>query len=160
MKESSYLSALSLDIEKQIGGKVIKTSDRSTLGLPDSTHILDGIVTYIEAKIGDKVEFDLDGVPYVQPWRTVKKDLRQYEVCKSMAKHASVVYAIYYPEIKKSAIITVEVLAQFRPVEGETTLPYLCSEEVLCSGRGIKQLKQVMARHRKEVYGRLSKSFS
>jgi len=160
MKEAPYTSSLSRDIEIDVGGKVIKISDRSTLGLPDSMHLLDGIVTYIETKIEENYTLGSDNVIYVQPWRSVKKDIRQYEVCRSIAKHSCVVYAIYYPIIKMSCVIPVEVLAQFRPQPGESFMPYLCGEEYLRKGRGLSQLKEIMDQNRGYVYGRLSKSFS
>lgn len=157
MKEASYLSSLSTDIEKEIGGKVIKISDRSTLGLPDSMHVVDGIVTYIESKIGEDHD-TVDGIDYVQPWKSVKKDIRQYEVCREISRHALVVYAIYWPELRKSAIIPMEQLAQFRPSpDGE--LPWLCNKNILMPGRGLDQLKRLMFSHRKNIHGRLQAEY-
>jgi hypothetical protein len=159
VKEAPYNSSLASAIEKEIGGKIIKISDRATLGLPDSWHIKDGVLTCIEAKIDDHYETDLDGEIFVQPWRVIKKQsdgLRQYEVCKSIARHCSVVYAIYYPKVRMSAILPIEIFDQFRPNEGEKTLPYLTNEAYLAHGKGIRQLKAIMASNRKEVYGRLS----
>ena len=156
MNEATYLASLSSDIEKSIGGKVVKISDRSTLGLPDSGHVRDGIVIYIEAKIGDGVLKDSDGVPYVQPWKAIKKDLRQFEVCRSLSQHCCVLYVIYYPEIKRTAVLTIEQCLVFRPKENETTLPYLSNEEVLVHGKGTKRVIKIMNANRREIYGRLS----
>lgn len=155
MKEAAYLSQFSNDIEKELGGKVIKTADKSTLGLPDSGWIKDGIIVYIEAKIDTQTECDSEGKIYVQPWRAIEKDIRQYEVCRSIAKHACVVFAIYYPSVKMSAILPVETLTQFKP-SSSGKLPYLCDDRFLSKGRGLRQIKRIVDEHRKEVHGKLN----
>src|ERR1035437_3965761 len=104
MNEASYYSMLAHDIESKIGGKITKLADKSTLGLPDSIHVKDGIVTWIETKIGTGAEI-ISSLIYTQPWNEAKKDLRQFEVCNRMSKHSLVLYAVYYPMIRASAII-------------------------------------------------------
>lgn len=146
MKEATYTAALARDIEKEIGGKIIKISDRSTLGLPDLMHIKDGIITYIETKIGSGAEI-INEIVYTQPWKSVLKDLRQFEVCKSISKHALVLYSIYYPEIKTTAIISIEMLESFRKRPGG----HFINQNYVITGRGIPQLKWIMESNRKEI---------
>ena len=155
MKEASYLSSISSDIEKQIGGKVIKISDRSTLGLPDSMHIRDGIVTYIETKIDEHFEI-YGGIIHVQPWKAVKKDLRQFEICRSISRHSLVVYMIYYPAIKRTAVLSVDLLVQFRPSSDDEDLKYLSLPKHLVKGKGVQRLSEIMGSNRKEILHVLS----
>lgn len=154
MKEAAYLSQFSNDIEKKLGGKVIKISDKSTLGLPDSMWLSLGIAVFIESKIENHVEIDREGRVYVQPWRSIKKDIRQYEVCKSIAQHSCVVFAIYYPSVKMSAILPVEMINQFKMLLRDN-YAYLCDDKYLQKGRGLEQFKRIVDEHRKEVHGKL-----
>lgn len=155
MKEYPYTAELTREIESEIGGKVVKISDRSTLGLPDSMHIQDGIVTYIESKISTRYVEAEDGI-YVQPWASVKKDIRQYEVCRSMSRHALVVYAIYWPKIKMSAILPMDILAKFRPLNEDSEPGWLCHPNYLAKGKGLDQLKRIMQKNRENVYGKIA----
>jgi hypothetical protein len=155
MLESTFGGALSSDIERKMGGKIFKISDRSTLGLPDYIHLLTGIATYIETKIGD--EYTLaEGFHYIQPWKIIKKDIRQYEVCKLISRHTLVLYAIYYPEIRKTAILTMDNVEQLRPDNPLAKIPWLNSADILQVGYGSNRVVQLMINHRKEVHASLS----
>jgi hypothetical protein len=153
MKESSYLAALSREIEIYVGGKVIKRHDASTLGLPDSEHVMDGIVVYLEAKIDNGNLIVEDNQLYAQPWNIVKKYRRQFEVCKLLSQHALVLYCIYYARYRFSAILTIEELCQLQPKENGST-PYLHPNR-LNSGHGIKEVKAFIETNRRSVYERL-----
>jgi hypothetical protein len=158
MLESAYGSQLAEDIEKNIGGKVQKVHDNVMLGLPDYSHILNSVVTYIETKIGEQYEI-VDGVTFVQPWKIVKKDIRQYEVCRAISKHALVVYAFYWPELKKSLILRMDQLSQLRPKPGNDEIPWLSNPQLLMVGRGITQLQRLMTKNRKDTYALLGEEF-
>lgn len=149
MNEASYLSAFSDELEKAEGGKVIKISDRSTLGLPDSFHIKDGIVTYFEGKIGTDYDFIGDH-PSVFPWQIVKKDLRQFEVCRSMARNALVVYCIYWTTLKMSAVLPVQKIMSMRSLKGQPL--QRLDRSFLYPGHGVPQLQNLMHLQRRELY--------
>lgn len=139
MKEASYGAVLALKIEKEIGGRVIKISDRSTLGLPDNLHIKGGFATFIETKIGQSVSISGNGYS-VQPWKCIN-DLRQFEVCRSLAKNAWVLYAIYYPKVKMTAVLPVVYMNDFRPSEnGE--YPSLIEGHNFRTGHGIDMIER------------------
>jgi hypothetical protein len=150
MKEAYYLAVLSLDIEKEIGGKVTKIADKSTLGLPDSIHCHRGLATFIETKISEG-RLDPQGKFRVQPWRAVKKDVRQFEVCRDLSKNALVLYAIYYPDMKMSAILTIPQLVELRGKEDF----WLNDPHILGPGRGLSQIKHHQEVYRREVLGRI-----
>jgi hypothetical protein len=155
MLESTFGGALMSDIERKMGGKAFKISDRSTLGLPDYIHLFTGIGTYIETKIGTEYTLS-EGFHYIQPWKVIKKDIRQYEVCKLISKNTLVLYAIYYPEIRKTAILTLDNIQQLRPDNPLASIPWLNSADILQVGYGSNRVIQLMINHRKEVHANLS----
>jgi hypothetical protein len=140
MKESSYWGSLRQKLVEEVGGKCIKIADVATLGLPDSIHIHTGIATFIETKIGDE-----KATP-VHPWFILKHDVRQFEVCKRIALNALVLYVIYYPEIRMTAV--------FQPAHLE---PILDTGPSLVRGHGISAIKKEMEQYRRMIYesGRL-----
>lgn len=154
MKESSYNSTLSRKIEKEIGGQVVKTSDRSTLGRPDSMHVKDGIVSFFEVKVATEYTISEDKI-YVQPWNHIN-DIRQYEVCKRTSQHALVFYAIYWPIITVSAILTIEELEGIR-TEGEEL--WVCTSPVLLVGHGLERIKTIMSRNERKVHAKLQEKY-
>jgi hypothetical protein len=154
MRESSYNSSIAGEIEEEIGGRVIKLSDRATLGLPDSLHILDGIVSFIEVKIGDKF-YSVDGHLEVEPWRSID-DLRQYELCRSISKHATVIYMIYYPEIKMTAVLPMKILEYFSPRQGTKASIRLHEDTNFVNGHGLDALKQILSERRDYLRGKLN----
>jgi len=113
MKESSFVSKFSTDLEKKAGGKMYKLADRASLGRPDSFHLKSGLVTFIEFKVEERVEWAA-GNSWVQPFKTIRKDLRQYEICREISKNALVLFVIYYPRIKYSAVLTVDQMVSLR----------------------------------------------
>ena len=147
MIESSYGSQLADKIEKEIGGKVIKRADKSTLGLADYDHIHNGIITFIETKHNKDV---IDR--YVYPWNEVTKmttGIRQYEVIKRMSTHALCIYAIYYSKIKMSCVLTAAMMAEFRDGRGLGTGLYLRK------GHGIDLIKEYEEANKKRIIQRL-----
>lgn len=147
MKEATFLSMLSHDLEVDIGGKVVKISDKATLGLPDSMYLNKGFVTYIETKIGDVYKV-IDNVVYVKPWDSIKKDLRQFEVCRMMAKNSLVVFIIHYPKVKKTLVLTLNDIKTLQQYPDSTCN----STNSLKEGRGLEKLKIVMGQYQKEMY--------
>src|SRR6185312_5032005 len=107
MKESSYYGTMKSKLIKEIGGKIIKIADRATLGIPDSMHVGLGIVSYIETKI-----YNIHNQDSIVPWEVIKKDIRQYEMCKEIRKYALVLYVIYCPNIKMTAVLDVNTIAE------------------------------------------------
>lgn len=105
MRESSYYGTMRTKLVREVGGKVIKISDKATLGLPDSMHIRNGVVTYIETKI-----FDLKNQRFFAPWDVIKKYVRQFEMCREIRKHALVLYVIYCPHVKMTAVLDVNMI--------------------------------------------------
>jgi len=152
MKESSYVSTFSSKLEDEEGGKVLKIADKATLGLPDSCHIRNGIITYFETKVSDDYQI-IDNVIYVQPWKIVKKDLRQFEVCKIISRYALVVYCIYWFNLKKSVVLTISQLACLRS-EKDQPFQYLYPSR-LEDGHGVERLRQLMKANREGIYERL-----
>lgn len=149
MKEASYYSELSDDVVRRVGGKMIKISDRSTLGLPDSMHVVNGIVTYVETKIGEGVQ-EINGFDYVQPWKFVKKDMRQYEVCRSISKHALVLYAVYYPSERISCVMKISDIEPLR----HNPEAWVCNPDFIKFGRGSDQIIQLMEQNKREIMDR------
>src|ERR1035437_6753263 len=147
MNEASYYSMLAHDIESKIGGKITKLADKSTLGLPDSIHVKDSIVTWIETKIGIGAEI-ISSLIYTRPWNVVKKDLRQFEVCKRMSKHSLVLYAIYYPIARVSAIVTINQLEALR----SNPDGFFVHKDYVKLGRGLEQIRMLMNHNREEIY--------
>lgn len=130
---------LSSDIEKRIGGKMIKIADKATLGLPDSVHVKNGICTWIETKIGSGEEI-INGSVYAQPWKCAEKDLRQFEVCKSISKHSLVLYSIYYPSTKISAVLDIRLMEIFR----DNPNRFLTDSLYIRGSRGVDQILMFM----------------
>jgi hypothetical protein len=112
MRESSYGGTLRQKIQEEIGGKVIKIADKVTLGLPDYMHIQDGIVTFIECKMGERFEVSKSGW-ITKPWDVVN-DLRQFEVLRQLSKYALVLYVAYYAEVQSHWMMTVAQLRVFK----------------------------------------------
>lgn len=138
MKEAGYGTQLSHKIEKQLGGKVTKLSDRAGLGRPDYQWLKNGISTFIETKIGKCYELGTTGISewICYPWKEIN-DIRQFEVCKTFSKHALVLYAIYYPKIKWSLVLDIEELSEYRIALGGQPKP--CFK--LKPGHGIEAIK-------------------
>lgn len=111
MKENAYGGIMKDKLVKEAGGQIYKISDQATLGLPDYGHIQGGFTTYIECKIGTMFETGPFGFR-VYPRRSVN-DIRQFEVCRRIGKEALVLYAIYYPKIKMTCVMTVEMMATY-----------------------------------------------
>lgn len=147
MKEATYNSTLASKIEKEIGGKVYKISDQSTLGMPDSVHLLDGIATFIECKIGKTKTSD-----YVEPLESIN-DLRQFEVCRRISLNSLVLYAIYYPEIKSTAVIPVRVLHAMK----SSAYKMAFIGQHLTRGHGIDLVAKYMKENREHVTDQLNR---
>jgi hypothetical protein len=147
MRESTYNSILANKIEKEIGGRVIKLSDRSTLGLPDSIHILRGGVTFIEVKVC-KTQTCKEGKVFVSPWNCIK-DLRQYEMCRSLSRYALMLYAIYWPRTKMTAVLSIDALEALRPSELNPRGLDLMVGSCLREGHGIDMIKERIEEARK-----------
>ena len=157
MKESPHNSKLSDEIEQKIGGKVIKISDKVTLGLPDSLHYADSLVTFYEVKIGarnyvrDGVDFNLE----CEPWRSVN-DRRQYETCRNMSKNALVLYVIYYPDYEMTAVIPMDMLERYDPVRSKSLHKWLVEGPYFVKGHGVDRIAELIDERRKQVYDRLA----
>lgn len=145
MRESNYGAQLKGKIEKQLGGKVAKLADRANLGRPDSLWIRNGIGVFIETKIGTHYEED-----FCYPWKEIN-DLRQFEVCRQFSRHSLVLYAIYYPKVKKTAILEVNFLATFRVDIGTETKPY----HTWTDGHGIDTIDQLAQEDRRYRFDQL-----
>ncbi len=141
MKEAAYNSTLASKIEKEIGGKVYKISDQSTLGLPDSLHIMDGLASFIECKIGK-----CNQTNWVEPLKAIK-DIRQYEVCRQISKNALVLYAIYYPEIRAAAVIPIDILHRMKNSEEQR----LFFGQYLTQGHGVDLIAEFLKGYREDV---------
>ncbi len=105
MRESSYYGTMKKKLVQEIGGMILKISDRATLGLPDSSHVRHGVVVYLETKI-----YDIHNQNYIIPWNVIKKDVRQFEKCREIRKHTLVLYVIYCPNIKMTAVLDVNTV--------------------------------------------------
>lgn len=149
MKEASYNSTLASKLEKEVGGQVIKLSDKATLGLPDSMHVMDGIVTFIECKLGR------DSNQYVHPWKSIN-DLRQYETCKRLSKNALVLYAIYYPKTKMSAVLSIADLEILRPHKECA----IFKGDGLVNGHGVDLIFRKITDWREQISGKVSPRIS
>jgi len=152
MREAYVNSRIADDIEEEIGGRCIKLSDKVSLGLPDTLHIKDGIITFIEFKIGDKHE-TINNIVSVKPWDSVN-DIRQYEICRSLAKNCLVLYMIYYKEIKMTAILPVEILNLYNPRYASPAIT-LDGNKYLVNGYGIEKLKEMMQENRRKIREKL-----
>lgn len=108
MRESGYGGTMKSKLQHEVGGQVIKIADKATLGLPDNLHIHRGLTTYIETKIGEEYEDKTD--PFVKPWKLIKKNIRQFEVCKRLGKNALLLFVAYYPEIRATWVLNVREL--------------------------------------------------
>lgn len=145
MKESGYGAQLARKIEVQLGGKVVKLADRSSLGRPDNLWLKNGIATFIETKIGSHHDDDC-----CYPWKEIN-DLRQFEVCRNFSRHSLVIYAIYYPNMKKSAILEVNFLATYRVGIGGGPKPY----HTWTDGHGIETINELAQEDRRYRYDQL-----
>lgn len=156
MLESTYLATFSSELEIAEGGRVYKIADKATLGLPDSFHVRNSIITYFEAKIASEYEL-IDGNYFVKPWKRIREDLRQFEVCRSMSRFALVVYCIYWPDIRMSAILTIDQISQLRTALNEDLK---CLHPMwLEPGHGVKRIRQLMDKNREEIYGKLEHEY-
>jgi len=154
MKESYFVSKLSIDLERDVGGRVYKISDKSTLGLPDSMHLKDGIITFIETKISYDQEC-VDNVIYVAPWKSVKKDIRQFEVCKEISKNALVLYCIHYPQVNRTAVLSIPLVEQFRGLDR-----WLNTQMYLRPGNGLEQIKMFMIENKEKIRVKINGTIS
>jgi hypothetical protein len=162
VREASYNSIFASKIERQIGGRVIKISDKVSLGLPDSVHLMSGIATFFEVKIGIKRNFCVkNDISYCYPWTCIN-DLRQYEVCRSIGKNATVLYIIYWPDIRMTTVLSVGSLAMFRPVT-QSDSPnglQLIEGDNFVKGHGVEVFHQILEKRKREIYGYLAKDYS
>jgi hypothetical protein len=160
MKENVFGPQLVDKVRHEMGGEVIKIADRSTFGLPDYMHVNDDIVTFIETKIGEPkfVQTFANGIACA-PWSVVN-DLRQYEVCRRLARCAIVLYVIYWPHVRMSAVIDVDLFEQYRyeksqpPIWLEKREEY-CGLAVFDYGHGDATVVDIMKRRRKVIYENL-----
>lgn len=156
MRENYFNATFSNRVKQEIGGTVIKSSDRTTLGLPDSYHAFSGVVTFFEIKINeakDAIQIH-DGVPSCQPWDAVN-DLRQYEVCKRLARCATVLYIIYHPVACTTALIPLDLLALYNRKRNDNPLIWLPKGPYLVDGHGVETFNRIRLEKRKELYDRL-----
>jgi hypothetical protein len=151
MKETAYGAVLGSKIKREIGGQVFKISDNATLGLPDNMHIRRGLITYIETKIGNMHE-DLT-YKFCYPWDSVN-DLRQYEVCKKIRNDALLLWIIYYPSFKYTAVLDIDELDIMRSDKGGPK--FVLTEGLnLVKGHGLGAINRYMEMEKKLVYARL-----
>jgi hypothetical protein len=155
MNEAAYVSTISSKIEEELGGKIFKLADRATLGLPDSFHIFKGLTTFLEFKISTFYATKPTH-QQVYPWRTIKKDLRQFEVCRQMSKHTLVLYMIYYFEIKYTAVLSINEILALKPADEYAPIPWTAEKSSVRFGHGIPQLKEKLESYRKGLYVRES----
>lgn len=114
MKETSYGGTLKAKLKAELKCYAIKISDNATLGLPDSVFLIrDSKAFFIETKIGKELYGAGLGIACI-PWDSIN-DLRQFEVCQAIGKHALVIYAIYYPVERYTAVFTTDELQNIRP---------------------------------------------
>lgn len=142
MKEASYGATLKAKLVSQ-GGICVKIADSSTLGLPDSWYANEGMVTFIETKIGEKHEIRPDGF-LVRPWLCVN-DMGQFEHCKRISKHALVLYAAYYPEIRWSWVLSIKHLEEFRSGCGIIEGPFFVK------GHGVEVVQSYIKDYRRNL---------
>jgi len=156
VRENYFNANFSNRLEKEIGGVVIKSSDRTTLGLPDSYHAFKGVVTFFEVKINEaKNAVQLhDGVMSCQPWDAIN-DLRQYEVCKRLARCATVLYVIYHPIACTTALIPLDLLAKYNRKRNDDHLIWLPKGPYFVDGYGIEVFNRIRLEKRKELYEQL-----
>ena len=156
MRENYFNANFARKIEKEIGGVVIKTSDRTTLGLPDSYHAYSGVVTFFEVKINEAKNAIqiVDGVPSCKPWDAVN-DLRQYEVCKRLSRCATVLYVIYHPAACTTALIPLDLLALYNRKRNDNSRIWLPMGPYMADGYGIEIFNRIRLEERKELYERL-----
>ena len=163
MREASFNSIFAHKLEKEMGGKVIKISDKVTLGLPDSMHLFQGITTFFEVKIGTISSIEVVGDRlYCRPWAMIK-DLRQFEMCKSLGKHATVLYVIYWPNVRMTAVLPVETLELYRPsrdsqIDKKGLL--LIKSPNFLEGHGVDIYKNIWNERRKKLYDQLGRDGS
>jgi hypothetical protein len=153
MKETAYWSQLRNKLVKATGGLTYKMADSSSLGRPDSFHIKDGIITVIETKIGKNFHHTETVGPLCFPWKEVN-DRRQFEVCKEMSREGLVLYAIYYPKIKYTAVLEVNYLNEFRMGLGADPKPLEVGPNFV-AGHGIELIVDHIKQNRRKVYARL-----
>lgn len=113
MKETSYGGTLKAKLKTELHCYAIKISDNATLGLPDSVFLIkESKAFFIETKIGKELYGANLGIGCV-PWDSIN-DLRQFEVCRSINNHALVLYAIYFPKERYTAVFNVTELQNIR----------------------------------------------
>ena len=145
MNEASYNSALSTDIKRLMGGRTVKIADKATLGLPDSMHIQYGLVTFYECKISKS-----NNRAFVFPWAHIN-DNRQYEVCKKFSEHALVLYAVYFPFIKYSLVVSIRELENRRSNTSITVGP----GRFFTPGHGADLIKARIIDYREQTWNTL-----
>jgi hypothetical protein len=143
MKESTFSGLLASKLRKEIGGKIIKISDKVMLGLPDNMHIKHSFVTFYETKIGTGADETC-----CFPWEAIN-DIRQYEVCKRISRYALVLYVIYYPDIKMTAVLSTTQLSTFRVDKDKDSIP-LFKGPYFSKGHGVESIRHLMERSRSE----------
>jgi len=145
MREASYGAILASKIEEEIGGKVLKLSDRSSLGWPDNVHIKDGVATFFETKINDT------RCDFIYPWDSFKKDRRQFEICKRFSKYALVLFIIYCPRTKMAAVLNIEELESFKKDEDRL----LFRGDLFSPGHGIERIRHLIKNERYKIHAKL-----
>ena len=153
MKEAYYNASFSARIMNLVGGRVIKLSDRVTLGLPDSIHIFGGLSTFFEVKIDESVHAVsmFQDKLSCQPWEAVN-DLRQYEVCRKISQCALVLYVIYYPRAHMTAVIPLHILEHYNRKHDETCLFWLQRGPYINTGHGEDLYQRILNERREYLY--------
>jgi hypothetical protein len=154
MKEASYNALMSDMLVHNYGGRTIKIFNPTLLGLPDTFHFKDGIASFIEVKMGkEKDVVRQNGKLFCRPWAAVN-DLRQYEVCRVMSYNATVIYMIYYPHIRWTAVIPMPIMEKLRG-------NYLLKEgNHFVKGHGLGVLVQILRVKRRMLYETLRRELT
>jgi hypothetical protein len=156
MKEASYNAMMSSTLAHTYGGKVLKLADRATLGLPDTIHYKDSVMTWLEVKIG-KPSSVLHQKNY-REWfcrpSDCVNDLRQYEHCRAIGKSANLIWVIYWPHIRMTSVVTQDMMELFWRTK------YLLKEgRNFTSGHGIQLIINILEQKRKELYVKLQEEY-
>lgn len=147
MRESAYNATLAQKLEKEVGGKVLKVSDRATLGLPDSLHLLGGIATYFEVKLDEDSTHT-----FICPWDYVKNDIRQFEVCLNLSKYTQVLFGVYFPKLNMTLVLPIEKVNEFRYTD-KRLKKYVYPGPDFVTGHGVEIILRYMKQRKEEILG-------
>jgi len=154
MKEASYNALMTAVLLQAYGGKAIKIFNPTMLGLPDTAHFKDGIISFIEVKMGEPRSVVRNkGILMCRPWDAVN-DRRQFEVCRSLSKFATMVYMIYYSHIRYTAVLPMPIMEIFMD---STSL--LKEGNHFVKGHGIGVLIRILNIRRKLIYETLHEEY-